>query len=426
MSSSRNLDKALGDYQILVASELGLDRQQIPKGVLDIAKKLKKEGYETWIVGGAVRDLLLGQRPKDFDLATAATPEEIRKIFKRGARTVGSRFPVTLVYAGARDRIEVTTFRMKAGGDQQATVPEKRSRQPAGDQNYSRSVEDDALRRDFTCNALYFDPHTDQLLDFFGGVEDLKARRSVLIGSFAQRLSEDPVRILRMIRFRAKHGIEPTSSLAEACINHAPLLLNTSTGRLMLELEKILQESTATKGLQFMRKYQVLEHLIPILAKSLDPDFENLVHQRSKVAKEMATTMRRRRAANRTLPLHIYLCFLAWPSRREAVMKGHGHEEVRSKSRGTKREAQGFEDSFLPQHLAMLCAEIFELQPQLIKGIPKDGWRSSVGWACELAALRHSHGEDVGFDIAVRRKEHSQMINERKRKKRPSRMHGRS
>src|SRR6187401_3518712 len=175
-------------------------RQQISRGALDVTRRLHEAGFKAFVVGGAVRDLLLGITPKDFDIATDARPEEVKPLFRR-AFVIGRRFRLVHVHAGA-ETIEVSTFRAAQTGDD-ATDEHGRL---LSDNVYGSQAED-AVRRDFTINALYFDPATESIWDYVGGVTDISYRRLRLIGPPVTRLREDPVRMLRAVRLAAKLGV---------------------------------------------------------------------------------------------------------------------------------------------------------------------------------------------------------------------------
>jgi poly(A) polymerase len=188
------------------AADHGLNIGRVDRDALEVVERLREAGYEGFLVGGCVRDLLLGLSPKDFDVATNATPEEVRALFRR-SRLVGRRFRIAHVRFG-RHIIEVSTFRRSHGEDEDE---DERHLADSGlilRDNVWGTVEEDATRRDFTVNALYYDPLDELILDFVGGLDDLAQRRLRFIGDARLRLREDPVRILRAIRFQAKLGFE--------------------------------------------------------------------------------------------------------------------------------------------------------------------------------------------------------------------------
>lgn len=206
-----------------------------------VVDRLQQAGYEAYIVGGAVRDLLMGIEPKDFDVATNATPEQVRKVFRR-SRIIGKRFPIVHVAIGP-ETIEVSTFR--SGGK----VRQNENGRIMQDNTYG-SIDQDALRRDFTCNALYYNPHTHEVLDFHNGVADIQAKRLVMIGNPAERYQEDPVRILRAVRLSGKLGFTVEAGTAEPIAHYARLLKQEPVARLFDELLKILFSGYAADGLR--------------------------------------------------------------------------------------------------------------------------------------------------------------------------------
>ena len=182
-------------------NEHNVSRRQISDGALQVLNGLHRAGFQAYLVGGSVRDLLLGREPKDFDVATDAHPEQVRKLFRRNARLIGRRFILVHVQFG-HEIIEVATFRGSANGKKSETSETGRI---LADNVYG-SLEEDARRRDFTANALYYNIADRSILDFSTGMEDLQAGRLRVIGDPEQRYSEDPVRMLRAVRFAAKLG----------------------------------------------------------------------------------------------------------------------------------------------------------------------------------------------------------------------------
>ena len=191
-------------------SQHGIDRRLVSRHAIKVCEVLQQQGYEAYIVGGAVRDLIAGLEPKDFDVATNATPEQIRPLFRR-ARIIGRRFKLVHVVFG-REIIETSTFR---AADTQTQKTDAHGR-ILHDNEYGNLI-DDANRRDFTLNALYYNPSSEEVIDYHQGVNDLKNRIVRIIGDPTVRYREDPVRMLRAVRFAAKLDatIEPHT--------HAPL-----------------------------------------------------------------------------------------------------------------------------------------------------------------------------------------------------------
>ncbi len=172
--------------------------EQVSAGARQVTRRLKEAGFKAFVVGGAVRDLMLGIRPKDFDIATDAHPEQVKPLFRR-AFVIGRRFRLVHVHAGG-EVVEVSTFRAA-----QADGAADEHGRLISDNVYGTQGED-AARRDFTINALYYDPETNEVWDYVGGVKDVRARRLKLIGPPVTRYREDPVRMLRAVRLAAKLG----------------------------------------------------------------------------------------------------------------------------------------------------------------------------------------------------------------------------
>ena len=206
MGTSQDPHKPSNSPRIIPRPEHTLSRGCVSQNALKVLYRLKDCGYQSYLVGGCVRDVLLGHEPKDFDVATDATPEQIRKAF-RNCRLIGRRFRLAHIHFG-RDYIEVATFRGRGDEDgDDGTDREVRDGRLISDNVYG-TIEEDAERRDFTVNALYYNIEDFSVRDYVGGYEDLKARRLRLIGDPEQRYQEDPVRLLRAVRFAAKLGLD--------------------------------------------------------------------------------------------------------------------------------------------------------------------------------------------------------------------------
>ncbi len=238
-------------------------KDKIRPVIFDLVGELVRHGHEAYIVGGAVRDLLLGLDPKDYDLATSASPQEVRNAFgRRRSRIIGKRFRLVHVYAD-HDIFEVSTFR------RQPTAEERRER--LGDDgvmiwrdNEFGTLEQDAERRDFTVNALYYDPVGDRgIIDYVGGVDDLNAGVVRAIGDPDARLAEDPVRILRALKLVGQHGFRLEPGLADAIAARNEQIQTASSTRLFEELLKITACPKALPILTAFAEHGFLRHYIP-------------------------------------------------------------------------------------------------------------------------------------------------------------------
>ena len=249
--------KPSGPAQI-VASAHGVKPEDLSSACRRVVEGLQLQGYQAYIVGGAVRDLLLGRAPKDFDVATNATPEQVRSVFRR-SRIIGRRFQIVHVMMGS-ETIEVTTFRGKSDAPQE-TDPHGRLLRD----NVWGSMEDDATRRDFTINALYYDPKSDRIIDYHHGVADLEQKTLRIIGDPRTRYREDPVRLLRAVRFAAKLGLALDPAAREPIREMADLLENVPSSRIFDEMLKLLTSGHALACLHQLRDEGLHHGLMPLL-----------------------------------------------------------------------------------------------------------------------------------------------------------------
>lgn len=234
----------------------GITADAISPAARKTCQVLQEAGFQAFVVGGAVRDLLIGTRPKDYDVATSATPEQVRDLFRR-SRIIGRRFQIVHVVFG-RDLIEVTTFR----GNQDAVTDEHG--RILNDNVFGTQAED-ALRRDFTANALYYDPTTQIIVDYHHGVGDLKQKTLRMIGDPLTRYREDPVRMLRAVRLAAKLGLSIDPAARNPIRQMAELLENVPAARLFDEMLKLLTSGHAVKCLTQLREEGLHHGLLPML-----------------------------------------------------------------------------------------------------------------------------------------------------------------
>ncbi len=244
----------------LNAKALNVTRDRVDPNALDVVTRLKEAGFQALLVGGCVRDLLLGAAPKDFDVATDATPEQVRRLFRR-ARMVGRRFKIAHVHYG-REFVEVSTFRKLLAADEEGD----HAAHPTGlilrDNAYGR-LDEDAFRRDFTVNALYYDPHDDEILDFVGGIEDIERHCLRCIGNPGERLREDPVRLLRAMRFQAKLGFDLDDGITRDEKPTALRLTDIPPARLFEEYTKLFLTGHAANGWRIVKASPVRGVLFP-------------------------------------------------------------------------------------------------------------------------------------------------------------------
>jgi len=238
-----------------------IDRTLLSSGAHKTIEGLQKAGFEAYIVGGAVRDLLLNRIPKDFDVATDATPEEVNRVFRR-SRIIGRRFRLVHVLFGD-ETIEVSTFRgshLEADGDSKVTDSGRIIRD-----NVFGSIIDDAVRRDFTANALYYDPSNQEVLDFHNGFADIEAGVLRMIGQPETRYAEDPVRMLRAVRLSAKLGLKIETTTQAPIAKMADLLQDVPPSRLFDEMLKLFLSGHAVESVSALREQHLHHGLLPML-----------------------------------------------------------------------------------------------------------------------------------------------------------------
>ncbi len=245
-------------------SEHNVSRRQISEAALKVLYKLHKAGYRACLVGGGVRDVLLGKQPKDFDVATSATPEQVNALFKN-CRLIGRRFRLAHIRYG-REVIECATFRSHAPESPKTEL--NNEGRILRDNTYG-SIEEDALRRDFTVNALYYDIKDFALLDYANGLQDIKNKTLRLIGDPQTRYKEDPVRMLRAVRFAAKLGFTIDKNAEQAIFKQGHLLKDIPSARLYDEILKIFHSGYAMQCYELLRHYKLFQYLFPALEKYL-------------------------------------------------------------------------------------------------------------------------------------------------------------
>jgi poly(A) polymerase len=243
-----------------------IDREAISRCAKRTCDDLQRAGYLAFVVGGAVRDLLVGMRPKDFDVATNATPDEVRSVFRR-SRIIGRRFQIVHVLCGA-DTVEVATFRAHFAREAEAENRDEHGRMLSD--NIFGTQAEDALRRDFTVNALFYDPVKEEVWDYVHGLKDLKARKLVMIGDPPTRYREDPVRMLRAARLAAKLGFEIDPGTREPIDALRHLLENVPQARLFEEILKLLMSGNAVESVRLLRELKLHHGLLPLLDTALE------------------------------------------------------------------------------------------------------------------------------------------------------------
>ncbi|HSB22405.1 MAG TPA: polynucleotide adenylyltransferase PcnB [Burkholderiaceae bacterium] len=316
----------LGRRVDVPASEHGIDHSLVDEHAIRVVSTLKQAGHEAYIVGGAVRDLLVGRRPKDFDVATNATPEQVKSLFRR-AFVIGRRFRlVHVVFGRGREHevIEVSTFRAYRDASEADTVAgnERTSKAELAGKTHvvdasGRVLRDnvwgpqieDAARRDFTVNAMYYDPETRIVVDFHHGIADAKRRLLRMIGDPATRYREDPVRLVRVVRFAAKLGFTIEKKTAAAMAEAVPLLANVPASRLFDEMIKLLQTGHALASIEALKAHGLHRGVFPVLDAVFDGQHSSPQRMRF-VELALADTDRRVAEGRAVAPSFLLACLL--------------------------------------------------------------------------------------------------------------------
>jgi poly(A) polymerase len=247
---------------IYTQEEHGIDAHLVDTDAMWVLRGLRKEGFSAYVVGGAVRDMIVGRTPNDFDIATDAHPQQIRRIF-RSARIIGRRFRIVHVYCGREKYIEVTTFRSRSaiGTSEHTAHPDQN--------NFFGTMEEDAERRDFTINALYYNPIDRQVIDYVGGVPDIRARRLKTLDVAETSFAEDPVRMIRAVKYASLVGFPVPGPMAGLIRRMRESLLGCSRERVTEEVFKILTSGAAAAILELAHKLRLFEVMFPTLAENL-------------------------------------------------------------------------------------------------------------------------------------------------------------
>lgn len=320
---------------VYLPAEHGIRGALIDAGAAAICQRLTRAGHEAYIVGGALRDLLTGRRPKDFDIATGARPRQVAGLF-RGARVIGRRFKLAHVPSGARV-FEVATFR----GPDRTTA------------NRYGTMDQDAFRRDFTFNALYYAPRSERLIDYVGGFEDLGRRLLRTIGAPEDSFTEDPVRMIRAVKYARLAGFTMERRYRSLISRHAGALGDCSAERLTEELVKILGSGRAAPILDFAHRLGLFAVLLPQLAAQAGPRLRASELGRRLLAldRQLATAPP---AAGRELRTPMFAALLA----PVAAADGSWQLEERPRRELARRLRGAMEPLVLPQVDALRVAEL--------------------------------------------------------------------
>lgn len=382
----------LGQYdkrsEIVKISNHHIKKESIDKDAQSVIYKLHEGGFEAFIVGGFVRDSLLGLKPKDCDVVTNATPEEIKNIVPR-TRIIGRRFKIVHARSG-RNITEISTFR---SSDQKAT---KKSSKGIllRDNNYG-TIEDDAFRRDFTINSLYLNLKNMEIIDFVGGFKDLRNKILRSIGDSGQRFREDPVRILRAIRFKSKLGLTLENKLEKDITKLSYLLSEISSGRRYEETLKMFLTGNAESIMSEMQLYKTTEYLLPQTKGYLSAKKER------KLIYNALRNTDKRFHENKTLTPSFLFSVLLWPALKNKIGELNSKKvKIPKISRAANIILQRHnEHCFIPNRIQKSIKETWEMQIMLLR-IPE---KSKITLkhprfraAYDFLLLREKSGENLG------------------------------
>ena len=360
---------------IIPRSEHHVSRKQISENALKVLYRLHKTGHQAFLVGGSVRDLLLGLHPKDFDVATDARPEEVRRLF-RNCRLIGRRFRLAHIHFG-RDVIEVATFRAahREEADDDAVVKDDSGR-IIRDNRYG-SIDEDIWRRDFTANSLYYNISDFSIWDYAGGVRDIENRVLRLIGDPETRYREDPVRMLRAVRFAAKLGFEIHKDSRDLIPGLSELLSSVPAARLFEELLKMFLAGFAHPSFELLRELELFRYMFPFTDGCLDHPQDK--SYRVMVDKALRSTDKRIRNELPVSPAFLLAVFLWQPIReRASKLERDGLARMPALQTATSdivQEQQSFVS--MPRRFTTMLREIVTLQPRFEYRVGKRAMRLS-------------------------------------------------
>ncbi len=372
-----------------------ISRANIDERALKVLYRLNNAGFQAFLVGGSVRDLLLGREPKDFDIATDALPEQVRELF-RNCRLIGRRFRLAHVHFG-RDIIEVATFRGADAAEEDGRVLTEDGRILRD--NVYGNIDNDAWRRDFTVNALYYNIEDFSVVDYVGGMDDIKAGQIRVVGNTQQRFREDPVRMLRAVRFAVKLGFNIHPQTATPIFELAPLLSKIPPARLFEEILKLFLGGCAVQTFEQLRHYGLFGELFPQVEACLSEEEGGFPHMF--LARALQNTDRRIAEGKPVTPAFLIAALLWDPMRRLA-------DEHRARELSPAEADQLASDTVIsqqvsriamPRRYTQMTREIWALQPRLTRRVGGTPFRllshPRFRAAYDFLVLRAEAGEEV-------------------------------
>ena len=391
-------DQEITDQIVIPREHHPVSRRDISDNAQKVLHRLNSGGFDAYLVGGCIRDLHFDLHPKDFDVATNATPEQVRNLF-RNSRVIGRRFKLVHVLFG-REVIEVATFR--ASHDQDDHSKDKSHHSNSGRilrDNVYGSMEDDAIRRDFTVNALYYDIRDHSVIDYCGGVKDIKNHTLRLIGDPVKRYHEDPVRMMRALRFMAKLDFKMDPDTASPIYELGYLLSDIPSARLFDEVLKLLQSGQGVKTFQLMREYDLFKYLFPATHHCLqenDPCAEPLI------IRALKSTDKRITRDKPVTPAFLFAAMLWAPLQRlnrDLREQGVPPAPALQQAAMTVLDNQCAHTS-IPKRFTMVVRDIWEMQYRLERRQPKS-----------IESLMAHPKFRAGYDFLVIREESGEDLN---------------
>jgi len=394
-----NTDGAPLSLRVIPRDGHTISRKDISPNALRVLYRLRDAGFGAYLVGGAVRDLLVGGNPKDFDVATDATPEEVKALF-RNCRLIGRRFRLAHVVFG-REIIEVATFRANSddgSGDRQLHEGGRLLRD-----NVYGTIEDDAIRRDFTANALYYAIEDFSVRDYTGGFEDVQNRVMKLIGHPETRYREDPVRMLRAVRLAAKLGFRIDEATAAPLPVLAPLLREAAPARLFEECLKLFLSGHAEQSFLGLERHGLLPVLLPESAAAMKANRNGAL--RSMLLEGMRSTDARVAAGEPVSPAFLF-ALLLWPAYCRALMalQAQGMHAAEAQRRAADRvTVHQLETIALPRRFSLPMQEIWLLQARFAQRkrvgrlLAHPRFRAAYDFLVLRQAASEEHAEEARF-----------------------------
>lgn len=387
-----NTSRTPDEPVIVPRAEHAISRKQISQNALNVLYTLKDAGFDAYLVGGCVRDLLLGHEPKDFDVSTNALPEQVHKLFRR-SRLIGRRFKLVHVRFG-REVIEVATFRAPPGAngdvDAQGRIVQD---------NVYGTLEQDAWRRDFTVNALYYNIRDFSIIDYTGGINDLNAGVIRLIGDVETRYREDPVRMLRALRFVAKLGLQLDAKTEQGIFDWGSLLKDIPPARLFDETLKLYLSGNAAVTHELLCHYGLFDHMYPQTAALLHHEEDG--YPRTLLMKALENTDNRIDANKPVTPAFLFAAILWEPVRqRMQLLMENGMPEIPAMQRAASEViTDQIQRVAIPKRYSLVTRDIWTLQPRLMKRQGKWAFKSLLHpkfrAAYDFLALRSDAGEPL-------------------------------